>query len=132
MSWHNRYVGVPFVDGGRDMAGLDCWGLVRLIYADQLGITLPSYGEISARDLLGVARAIEGGQEAWRVSELPDAFDVVAMRFYSRSWVGHVGVMVDSKKLIHVEKATAAVVVPLGHPSVRFRIAGFRRHREAA
>lgn len=27
----NDYFTVPYVDGGRDMAGLDCWGQVRLI-----------------------------------------------------------------------------------------------------
>jgi len=109
------------------MEGLDCWGLVCLVYANELDIALPSYGEVSAADLIRVARSIGAGQEGWQVAEKPRAFDVVAMRFYGRSWVGHVGIMVDSKHMIHTERATAVACVPLDHFTVRDRIASIRR-----
>lgn len=132
MDWWARYVGIPFVDGGRGFDGLDCWGLVRLIYAEQAGLELPLYGEISARDLAAVARAIRTGQDAWFEPERPAALDAVTMRLTSRSWVGHVGVMVDARRLIHIEEKTAAAVVPVDHFTVRDRIAGYRRHRDIA
>ena len=43
MIWANAYVGLPWADLGRDRTGCDCWGLARLVYAEQLGIALP-YG----------------------------------------------------------------------------------------
>ena len=128
MSWWGPYVGSPFVDGGRDIEGLDCWGLVRLAFADHLGIELPDYGEVSARDLLRVARAIGGGQEAWEAVEHPRAFDVALLRLYSRSWIGHVGLMIDARHMLHTERASAAAVVQLDHYTVRDRLAGFRRY----
>ena len=38
-----------------------------------------------------------------------------------------VGVMVDSQRVLHVEEAAAAGVVPITHFSVAGRIVGFRR-----
>ena len=62
VNWTSRYVGIPFVDGGRGIDGLDCWGLFLLVYLEQFGIELPSYGEISAMDLL----TVEGRSTAGR------------------------------------------------------------------
>ena len=43
MAWLNRYIGVPYVFGGRDMNGLDCYGLVKLIYLNHYGHVLPDW-----------------------------------------------------------------------------------------
>jgi len=132
-SWLNRYVGAPFVSCGRTVAGLDCWGLVRLIYAQELGMELPSYGEISAHDLVRVSREITDGKDGdvWADVAKADlkAFDVVVMRYHGSRRIGHVGVLADATTMIHVEEASAAVVVPLAHFTIRERIACFRRHR---
>ncbi|TCM84775.1 NlpC/P60 family protein [Rhodovulum steppense] len=133
MSWWAGYVGIPFEDGGRGRCACDCWGLVRLVHAECLGVELPSYGEISARDLVRVARAIGAGQAdpCWEVVDIPAAFDVVLMRARgdSRS-VAHVGIAVDADRLLHTEAATGSVVVPRSHLSVAGRVMGFRRYRK--
>lgn len=133
MTWLNRYVGLPFASRGRTAEGVDCWGLVRLIYTQVLGIELPSYGEISAHDLVRVSREISDGKdgEVWAEvgKDALKAFDVVVMRYHGTRRIGHVGVAVDASTMIHVEEASAAVVVPLAHFTIRERIACFRRHR---
>lgn len=126
----SRYVGLSFGEGP---GAVTCWGLVRRVYADCLGVELPSYGEISARDLIQVARAFAAGQaaEPWRaVCGAPRVLDVVLMRGpRGGHHVVHVGVMVDQARLLHAEAATGAVVVPTRHISVAGRITGYRRWR---
>ncbi|MCU0909792.1 MAG: C40 family peptidase [Rhodobacteraceae bacterium] len=130
-AWWAPYVGIPFLDGGRDRLGADCWGLVRLVYAQEIGIALPSYGEIGASDLLRIARTMRDGsaEDCWRAVTVPATFDVVLMRDGrgGRSVV-HVGVMIDPRRLLHVEPKTDALIVPVAHTYVRGRVAGFRRY----
>ena len=110
------------------MAARELWGLVCLIDAQELGIDLTNYGEVSAKELLRVARSIVKGQESWEPTNDPAAFDVVVMRLYDRAWVGHVGVMVDARTMIHTEARISVSVVPVDHFTVRDRIASYRRH----
>ena len=43
--WTTQYLEIPFKVHGRNETGLDCWGLVCLIYLEQFGIELPSYAD---------------------------------------------------------------------------------------
>lgn len=121
MTWWSKYVGTPFAEA-------HCWELVRRVYQDRLGVALPDYGEVDARDLVRVAREIEQGQagEHWQPVQNPQDMDVALMRGRARVW--HVGVMVGQRHVLHTEAATDAVLVPLAHPLVKGRITGFRRY----
>ncbi len=129
MPWHSRFVGIEFDDD--NIIGWHCWGLVVAVYADQLDIVLPSYGEVTATDLLKAARQIATGQavtENWCDVAEPQVYDVVLMRLPTSSIVAHVGVMVDSRHVLHIEERIHSAVVPLKHFSIRNRIAGYRRY----
>lgn len=130
MSWAGRYVGLPFVNGGRDRRGVDCWGLVRLVYADCLGIDLPTYGEISAGELRRIAGAVGEAQttETWRQAETPQPFDVVVMRAGTSAIGAHVGVSVDARRVLHVERDSATCIEEINTPMMRHRVTGFWRH----
>lgn len=128
-----RYLGIPFVSGGRQISGLDCWGLVRLVYLDGLALDLPSYGEIGAYELARVSRAMDRDKDGEAWADAPTGalkpFDVCVMRLHGSSRIGHVGVMVDAKRVLHVEEASASVIVPVTHFTIRERVACFRRYR---
>ena len=129
VNWWDRYVGLPFGEGRGEVT---CWSLVVRVFAEVRSISLPAYGEIPARDLARIARTMRREQlgETWPAVTVPEPFDVATMRSGSgRSAIVHVGVMIDAARMLHVEAASHAVVVPIAHHSVRGRIAGFRRYR---
>lgn len=130
-NWFGKYIGLPFVDGGRDFKGVDCWGLVRLVFKNELDVDIPSYGDISAVELSKVAREI--AQESVREPWLPvigpiQVFDVAVM--HKRRAPIHVGIMTGPNQLLHIEKSTSAVHVPIIHPTIKFRSAAMFRHRD--
>jgi cell wall-associated NlpC family hydrolase len=130
MRWAEKYIGLKFVDKGRSIEGLDCWGLVRLVMKEEKGIELETYGDISATALMMVTRKIMNDSDAdpWIKVTTPQAFDVVVMRGNPL----HVGIMLSDKLLLHIEEATASVLVPINSHSVQQRIMKIRRHRELA
>lgn len=137
----NSFVGVPFKDGGRDVRGSDCWGMVRMFLAE-LKIDAADYSETPAADLLAVVRDVTAAaaSDTWlkvdrNALQMGDVVLLTARTRVDgrpRTMPGHVGVMIDSRRMLHVEESTASVIVPLGHPSVRNRLAGFFRHRDLA
>ncbi len=132
MNWIARYIGVPFLDGGRSLSGYDCWGLVQVVFLNERGIELPSYGEISAHDLIRVARKIEqetvGERGPWVevVRSALRPFDVVVM--YRRRLAAHVGLVALPGKMLHVAEAQHTVLVPIDSPHVNLypRVKFFR------
>lgn len=133
--WVERWVGRPFDAADRE-PGCHCWGLVRRVLAEQRGLALPAYSETSAEDLVAVARDIRRGSRdnaPWRRIEPAESgpLDVVLMTALAAGGERapiHCGILVTKLHVLHVERAAAAVVVPLDHWCVRNRVVGFFRH----
>lgn len=134
-AWVERYVGIPFAEEGFGFSGSHCWGLVRLVFLTERKIDLPTYGPLSAREMIAASRTMvaESSTDPWSsVVGVRSSFDVVLMRSRPDGhglMLGHVGIMVDGENILHVEKLTSAVCVPIIHPSIRHRLAGTFRHR---
>ena len=102
--WTDNYIGLPFIPDGRDRTGIDCWGLVCLVYKEQLGIELPLYKGIfinqSLDSLKKAARTYQIGKEAWQLVSTPNPYDVIMLRTGKYIW--HVGVVVDKRSMLHI------------------------------
>ncbi|MDG4603753.1 MAG: NlpC/P60 family protein [Defluviicoccus sp.] len=143
--WVEPYIGIPFADLGRDREGCDCWGLVRLMLAEQTGLSLPSYATSygSEGNVEAVGREITSAERsgAWlpvlpcreRALDVAELLLPVIVAGQTRLAPLHVGLVVAPGWLIHVERATAAVLVRYREDqSLRRRLAGFWRHRSLA
>lgn len=102
--WTDRYIEIPFVPDGRDRTGVDCYGLVYLVYKEQRAIELPSYAGIfkdqSFESLRRVARFIATHKNTWRKVEDPRPFDMIILR--SGRYLWHVGIVIDSRHMLHI------------------------------
>lgn len=129
-AWVRDWVGLPFAPRGRTADGVDCWGLVRLIYARSFGIALPAYDEeYSAPScVMEVAALVAGVRRGWReilAGQERDG-DVVLMRV--RGLPCHVGVVAGGGWMVHAEEGIGSVLEAYGGPRWGRRVLGFFRH----
>jgi cell wall-associated NlpC family hydrolase len=129
-AWAAEYVGIPFAERGRSRAGVDCWGLARLLLAERYGVDVPSYvGDYrSPLDRDEVATLITGEiPEAWQaVPSAPRPGDVALLRVAGRPL--HVGVLVAPPWFLHVMEGRETVLERLDSPQWARRVLGVYRH----
>jgi cell wall-associated NlpC family hydrolase len=105
------FLGLPYRELGRDRAGVDCWGLVRLVYADLLAIPLPSFDTVWPHDPAAVGAEIGRNVPLWMPVDAADArfLDVVVCE--RRGLPDHVGLAVPPGRLFHVRAGVSASIV---------------------
>ncbi len=127
--WWNQYIGKPFAEKGRGPHEFDCWGLVRQVYLDHLGIELPSYTEkyetTDDRDLLGEVIGRES-KEKWDDVTQPKPFDVIILRL--RGVPMHVGLVTKPGFMIHCARGIGVVNEKYDSARWRCNVLGFVRH----
>ncbi len=104
--WLGHYIGLPFKEHGRERTGLDCWGLVRLVLAEQFGFHVPSYVADYTRttDAASISKLISREALDWRSVARGDESlgDVLVMRM--RGQPMHVGLVAGDGQMLHVER----------------------------
>lgn len=129
--WAGRYIGLPFKLHGRDRSGLDCWGLVRLVMAEQFGKALPSYSSKYERETQEVVLGDLITQEAelfWQpVPSGQEAVgDVIVLRMRGRPM--HVGIVIGDRHMLHIERGIDSCIEKYNGIRWMHRIFGFYRH----
>jgi cell wall-associated NlpC family hydrolase len=140
-----RYQIIPFVDGGRDFNGADCWGIIYLVYLHELDIKLPSYGAIGATELRAVYEQIKTDKigKDWRPITIGEEqiFDVVVMSATERRdgtlrlAEVHVGLVIEPGRIIHTEEDLGVMCMDFrtthrgrANPLVSRRVKTIHRH----
>ena len=114
------FVGIPYALGGRSRDGADCWGLVRLVYAGLLGISLDDYEYSSLRD---AGALIEAHRHEWLECTEPLRFAVVVLRNGHAPM--HCGIVIDSERMLHTIEGGSSVVQRFTAPDFAPRIVGY-------
>lgn len=124
----NRYVGLPWQDRGRTPDGCDCWGLLRLVYAGELGIDLPDHSNhyYTAADA-AIGGLITVGLADWRPVEAERPLDAVLIK--QAPW--HVGVIVRRGLMLHMPHGKTSCIEPYDTGRWSRRVEGIYRHKDA-
>jgi cell wall-associated NlpC family hydrolase len=129
--WVRNYIGIPFRSNGRDREGCDCYGLVRLVLAEEFGVLLPALSDDYA-DALNVAETARLFRENMPVlladrREEPEAGFLAIIRERGRPC--HLGVCAGDGYILHTTARTGSVAQRASHPDLQGRIEGYYRVR---
>ena len=127
--WCRKYVGIPFVSGGRDTSGCDCYGLVRLILQKEYQIFLPVLnGDYTnaldvkeTKELFFDNVPLLCGDKI----ELPEEKAVALMNMCGR--LCHVGLYAGDGYIIHSRHKVGVVCERLLSPQLAGRVEGWYR-----
>lgn len=129
--WAGHYIGLPFMDHGRDRQGLDCWGLVRLVQAERFARSLPSFSRDYDRttNVARISALIERECTHWKRVALNSAAlgDVIVMRV--RGAPMHVGLVLGDSQMLHIEFGIDSVIEKYDGARWKDRIHGFYRYQ---
>ncbi|WP_119305222.1 NlpC/P60 family protein [Dongia deserti] len=154
-AWARAYIGLPWKELGRDRAGVDCWGLVRLPLLEVFGCDTPlhdtGYVGCGRRDVSNIAALIAAGKGTWpviaeapyyrnqavRPTALTDDYwlcpigderpgDLLLIRQHGAE--SHIALVAGGGHMLHIEEGTDSVCESYIDGQWRRRIVGIYRH----
>jgi len=133
MATFDNFIGLPWLEGGRDRSGIDCWGLLALVYREVYQIDLPSFSDryVTLADHDAISDLIEGNIGAWR--EVPKGSEQEGDGILLTTNGGrpsHVGVVVQGRRMLHIEsQKQGSAIHSYDYHLYRDRIVGFYRYQ---
>ena len=127
----NKYIGLQYKAKGRDTAGIDCYGLARLVYSQEFGIELPSFdSDYQADDEQRMQDLIAQYKEGWVKVDKPEPGSIVL--FKVMGYETHIGIAVNSESFLHVREGMDSVIEPFSTPRWNKRIVGHFKYLDGA
>lgn len=134
MHWSAKFVGLPWAEKGRAREGVDCWGLCHLVYAEALGVTLPSYVDQYAcvAERAEIAALMSSDSLRWPWAEVPleDAREFDIALFSRAGLQSHVGIVIAAGRMLHIDSERHSCIETYLAGRWRPRLIGIYRHAE--
>lgn len=134
ISWAAAFVGIPFLDKGRDFDGCDCWGLVRLVHAKHGGNHLPSYAglytDAAERKEIAAIVAREAVSPLWEPVTEPRQLDILMFRRGRLD--AHAAIFLQPGLMLHMVEEDCAKIEPFNSGFWSTRLTGTYRWRGGA
>ena len=122
--WQNKYIGIPFLDKGRDTNGIDCWGLARLVYKQEYNIDLPSFGnDYEANDTERMQDLLAQYKEGWEKIDAPVEGCIVLFNIFGVE--SHMGIAISDTHFLHAREKYTSAIEAFDSVAWRNRITGF-------
>lgn len=119
----NKYVGIPYKLHGRNFDGCDCWGLVCLVYKNELGIDLDKY---MYKDIDEGHKIMANEKDHFIKIENPKIGDVALFRIAGD--ISHIGIVIGNageKNLLHTIREHDSAIDRYDGPRWLKRLEGF-------
>lgn len=148
-AWTDKFMAIPFVDGGRSRAGADCFGLYAIVVRDLFAVQLDQ--DVSyERDADAVVRRVadEVASDRWITIATGDGAvaraaarkgDAIVMSGHVHLADGrvvrgdiHLGVALGDGRVLHTEPTTGPQILALDDPRIVRRVRGVWRPRALA
>jgi cell wall-associated NlpC family hydrolase len=123
------YVGIPFEDRGESFDGSDCYGILRLIYKNELQIEIPSFLGSCYSTKMIFSDYLKQISECWELVGEPQPFDVVAMAHDPQHprVVQHFGLYLGNNKMLHTLENIGSHIVDFNE--MKYYVKGVYRWR---
>lgn len=128
----SKYIGIPFVDGGRDFSGCDCYGLVRLALMQEYGVVWPllSGAYDDTRNHGAVAAVLEAWKPLLAGRRLPCPEEAAVAVVTVEGAPSHIGLYAGDGLILHAwGTKTGSVLQRADHAFFKGRIEGYYRVR---
>jgi len=121
------YIGLPYKAKGREVSGLDCYGLVYLFYRDKLGLKIPSYSEdyLHSEHWSSVAEAIIKNLPNWVKVDKPKYGDMLVFNILGLPV--HTGIYLGPNDFLHSFMKTNSCIERLDSITWNRRLQGIYR-----
>jgi len=109
----SKYIGLPYKHLGRDFDGVDCFGLLRLIYKEELDIVLPDYTDLKySKDWYKKEdHIVENFQKYFYIIDRSEkVFDCIIFYLNSGFIANHCGVYISDDKFIHIYEDETSMI----------------------
>lgn len=123
---------IPYVAGGRNERGADCWGLVLLFYKRHFKIDIPTYDwvvpdqETFHKTTCEQATVMAEGIEIFREVDTPKQGDIILLNVIGMPI--HVGILIGANLMLHTGLGHGVVVENIAEMKWRRRIKSYHRH----
>lgn len=128
----DKIFSIPYVLGGRNESGIDCWGLVVICYKELFDIDIPTYdetalelsnGDITAKDIKEYIKTSAPVVEV----DSPQYGDMILVNFLGNPV--HIGFMLDEKTMLHTSEKTGVASADIRGVKWNKKIKGYYRHK---
>lgn len=135
-NWTDAFIGIPFREGGRDVSGCDCGGLVLLVLRELAGVhardVAVDYGAEHFRGSTGRRRleaAIASALAEWRPVRPGEALHPLDMlQFHIGDVKCHLALHVGPRTMLHVIHGSDSIIDNPDRPMWSNRLVEVWRH----
>lgn len=124
-SWIEKYIGIPYLELGREKNGVDCYGLCYQIYKNELGIEIPDYFGTGFQDLIDENAKkklkeelqnfiLDESEKEWIEVPLSEAKEFDLVLFNICGYIVHIGIMISKDSMLHSFNGMDCVIEKLG------------------